>query len=801
MTPRLDSIVLSLCLALAPGCKSPHSDTTMSTASSGSTPAQQANGAAAATPLPPVWPRQFVKGGDTILMYQPQVDSWKDHSSIEFRSALAVTPQAGGQTHYGVVTVKGDTLVDENARTVLVTNMVTSFSWPGLSGAQAQALTQLGQSLMPASGFVDISLDQVLAYVRDTSNIPKVELNYAPPPIYYSEVPAILVIYMGPPQFQPVTGTKLMFAVNTNWVVLMDPVANQYFLLDGDSWLTAPDPVQGPWTAATMLPPAFSQLPSDKSWSETKKHIPGSPFKVVPKVFSTTTPSELIVTDGTPDYSPIPGTRLMYVSNPTTPLFLDLIDSNYYYVVTGRWFRAPALTGPWSAASADLPAEFAKIPPSSPVGFVLSSVPGTQEAQDAILLAAVPHKATINIATATVNVTYNGTPKFVPIAGTSMTYAVDTPYEVIFADGQYYCCYQGVWFLSPAATGPWTVCTKVPQVIYTIPPTCPVYNVTYVYVYSSTPTTVVVGSTGGYSGEYVAATGALMFGAGMLVGAAIADNNCHYYYPPCYCSYGCAAHYSYGYGCYTSCGAKYYGPCGSAGWGASYNPSTGTYARGGYESDAYGSKWGAQAYNPYTNTYAQHTGGTNGYSSWGSSYVSQGNKWAEGSHESNAYGSAGWAENSSGQEAAGVHSNKTDSSIAATNSGNVYASHDGNVYKNTGSGWQSYQGNGNWSSTSSSANKPSTSSSSSWSQHDTQTSLNQDSWSRSQGSGNTASSYNDRSSGWGGGSSGGSSWGGGDSSRSASSGGGGGGGGRFGGGGGGWDRGGGGGGWGGRGRR
>jgi len=39
-----------------------------------------------------------------------------------------------------------------------------------------------------------------------------------------------------------------------------------------------------------------------------------------------------------------------------------------------------------------------------------------------------------------------------------------------------------------------------------------------------------------YSDKYVAATGVLMFGAGMLVGAAIANNN-DYYHPPYACHY------------------------------------------------------------------------------------------------------------------------------------------------------------------------------------------------------------------------------------------------------------------------
>src|SRR5262245_64789400 len=43
-------------------------------------------------------------------------------------------------------------------------------------------------------------------------------------------------------------------------------------------------------------------------------------------------------------------------------------------------------------------------------------------------------------------------------------------------------CFQGVWFTSNAATGPWSVATSVPDEIYKIPPSSPGYNVTYVTV-------------------------------------------------------------------------------------------------------------------------------------------------------------------------------------------------------------------------------------------------------------------------------------------------------------------------------
>ena len=44
----------------------------------------------------------------------------------------------------------------------------------------------------------------------------------------------------------------------------------------------------------------------------------------------------------------------------------------------------------------------------------------------------------------------------------------------------YHLCFQGVWFMSRSANGPWETAATVPASIYQIPPSSPVYNVTYV---------------------------------------------------------------------------------------------------------------------------------------------------------------------------------------------------------------------------------------------------------------------------------------------------------------------------------
>ncbi|HEX2973887.1 MAG TPA: hypothetical protein VHP11_16255 [Tepidisphaeraceae bacterium] len=648
------------------------------------------------TPKDPGWPRTFVKAGNQVQIYPPQIDEWTNHSKIAFHAAIAVQPNGEKQPTYGVLAVKADTLVDDNSRLVLMTNLDPTVQFPNAPPKQADQLKALIKEVLPHKDYLEVSLDRVLAYMHvDQAKPPTVQVDLNPPPIYYSDSPSILVIFAGQPQFKPVKGTQLMFAVNTNWNLLLDLTTSQYYLLNEDAWLTAPDPLKGPWTPVQALPGDFAKLPADANWEEVRKHIPALPPKTVPKVITSTTPAELIVTSGAPDYTPIVGTKLLYSSNPVMPLFMNAADASYYYLVAGRWFHAKSLNGPWSAASTNLPADFSKIPADSPVGFVLASVPKTPQAQDAVLLASIPHTATVNINEAKINVTYDGNPNFVPIQGTPMTYAINTPYDVIFANGRYYCCYQGVWFVSPAATGPWAVCTSVPAIIYTIPPTSPLYNVTYVRVYDTTPSTVVVGYTAGYTGEYVAATGVLMFGAGMLTGALLASNENYYcyHYNPGYFSYGCGANYSYAYGGYYRAGAAYYGPYGGAGRWASYNSATGTYSRGAYQYGPHGAGYAHQAYNPFTDTYHAHAGATNGYQSWGHSVVSRGDQWAQAGHVAGPRGAAGWVETSSGKEAAGFHA--AAGAAVKTGSGDIYAGKDGNVYRRSDGQWQHYN-DGGW---------------------------------------------------------------------------------------------------------
>jgi Protein of unknown function (DUF3300) len=215
-----------------------------------------------------------------------------------------------------------------------------------------------------------------------------------------------------------------------------------------------------------------------------------------------------------------------------------------------------------------------------------------------------------------------------------------------------------------------TVVQKSPQVIV-IQPTnpqiiyVPQYNPTVIY---GTPYVVP-----GYTTSDLVAASVLSFGVGMAVGAMMSSSwgysswNCNWYGGAAVYHGGAYYGNSAWHGGYYGTSASAYGPYGSAHASSGYNPSTGTYARGASTSTAYGTQKVGQAYNPYTGAYGATHQGSNAYSSWGSSTASKNGQTVDSQHYSDANGTVGTAESSNG---------------------NKYATANGNVYKNTGSGWQ-----------------------------------------------------------------------------------------------------------------
>ncbi len=691
-------------------------------------------------PQAPSWPRvKTAADGTRITMYQPQVDNWGFYVKLDYRLAVEILAPGAAAAVPAALQMTAETNTDMVTRTVVVYNQkIVKASFPGADDATAQRLTALLTSIVP-SGPMKISVDEILAYFTAkpaaapgaASPAPSappppartISSPQAPPVILYSETPAILVIFDGEPKFASIQGTGLLFAVNTNWNVFQEEGKPTCYLLETDAWLQAPKST-GPWEPVTELPKSFQALPAGDNWADVTKNVPGKTIskEQMPKVFVSVQPAELILLDGLPELQAIPGTQLSYATNTDSDLFVCQADHHYYFLVSGRWFRAASLDGPWAFASDSLPADFARIPQDSPRADVRASVPGTPEAREAVVLAEAPHEAEVQRNSATVEVQYTGDPQFQPIDGTSLAYAVNTGNSVIQAGNSYYCCYQAVWFVAASPTGPWAVADTLPAAIYTIPPSCPVYNVTYVQVYDSTPTTVTTGYTAGYLGAFVLGA-CVVYGTGCYYPP-------YYYYPPGIhypvyyprpYSYGVAAAYNPYTGTYAR-GAVAYGPYGGCGYGAAYNPYTGTYARGAAAYGPYAGRGYAEAYNPYTGAWGQKAaaygpGGqagyaargynpstgtgaatyqrSNPYASWGQSAVTKGDDWAQTAHYSDSRGTAAGFETSTGAKGAGVSTAYGNTAVAKSADNNMYAAHDGNVYKNDNGSWQKYN-NGSW---------------------------------------------------------------------------------------------------------
>src|SRR5213596_229108 len=657
------------------------------------------------------WPREKYSNGTRLIIYQPQVDDWKDFQQLTWRMAVSLTPKSGKEV-LGVVEMKGHTDIDNVAKVAIITNpQVTGTYFPSLDKAAAEKMEQVFKTFVPST--FSVSLHSLIASTPKKEAPAGAQLNNDPPKIFVGYRPSILLSVNGEPVLSDVPNTNLKFVINTQWPLFFDTGASTYYLAVGQQWLTATN-LDGQWSPTKKLPPDMSKVSQDKQWSALKKFIP-PPAKsggVIPAVFYSNKPAEIILFDGQPVYAQIPDTQLEYATNTNSVVFVFTPTQQFYYLTSCRGFSAMDLQGPWTYATPDLPADFAKIPLNTPASAILASVPGTEEAKDAVLLAQVPTTITVNQkeAAAKVKVEYAGDPKFEPIKGTSMAYATNTADKVIKVGDVYYLCLQGVWFMSPNSTVPWTTCTSVPQEIYTIPSSSPVYNVTYVTQTANPDGTVTANYTAGYLGTFV---------LGAAVGAILADGSGYWSQPYCYGGYYypypatyCGAYYGgYGYHYptpyYDSATGAYgwkqtaYGPYGSATRGAGYNPYTGTYARGASVSTPCGSRSAAQAYNPYTGTYAQTRQGSSPNAQWGSSYVSRGNQSATMGHYSTANGTVAGAEGSQGGKAAGASTAWGNSAAGKTASGNMYAAHDGNVYKNTGNGWQKYD-NGSWNS----VNKP-----------------------------------------------------------------------------------------------
>ena len=348
------------------------------------------------------WPREADLGEEKLLMYQPQVEGWHD-DQIQLYAALSVENKNDHKLNYGVVWFIGNTEVDKVNRRVTLDNFqITKLTFPALESKQSGYEQFLTSRLQGKSKVIALDrLEAAMAALQtERSDVKGLPVKNDPPRIIYAAKPSMLVVIDGPPQYRDVGGTSLQKVLNSQAFILRDAQKATYYLNVMDGWLEAPE-LNGPWSYLSKIPDDMKEITKGLQEQQQRKApegtTPPSLKKAhkegkLPAIYISSVPTELLMTEGPPQFEMIPESNLKYVKNTSANIFQDAATLNYYILLAGRWFRTKSLeNGPWEFVNGkDLPAGFAKIPENSPKAGALASVPGTAPAEEALAQPAAP---------------------------------------------------------------------------------------------------------------------------------------------------------------------------------------------------------------------------------------------------------------------------------------------------------------------------------------------------------------------------------------------------------------------------
>jgi len=238
----------------------PHAGAATVTTHAGTTHAAPA-AAPAAEPPPPDggWPRAIeTRTGGILIMYQPQLVSWKDQKHLVAMAALSYTAKGAQKAKLGTIRLESPTSTSIEDRMVNLQKVeITAMNFPNLEKNQTKEVYDEVRQSLPKADML-VSLDRLLA-AADMSQLQvhKVKINTEAPPIFYSKDPAILVQFDGEMIKNQIEGTSLAYVVNTNWDVFVDsnpknktPIT---YLRNDTYWLQTKDMKE--WDDVGKLPP------------------------------------------------------------------------------------------------------------------------------------------------------------------------------------------------------------------------------------------------------------------------------------------------------------------------------------------------------------------------------------------------------------------------------------------------------------------------------------------------------------------------------------------------------------------
>ena len=172
------------------------------------------------------WPKRFEHPKGTVVMYQPQLETFKD-DILTGRAAVSVKTKNMKAPVFGAVWLSGRVLTDRDTRMATISEIkVTDAKFPNAKPEQLEKLKSFLNTEM-AEWSIPISLDRLLASLEVVKKEQAGDqvLKNEPPKIIFVGHPAVLVPLDGDPKLLPVPKSSLMRVANTPFLMLYDPAA------------------------------------------------------------------------------------------------------------------------------------------------------------------------------------------------------------------------------------------------------------------------------------------------------------------------------------------------------------------------------------------------------------------------------------------------------------------------------------------------------------------------------------------------------------------------------------------------
>ena len=288
-------------------------------------PAAPAAGQAATEPATgDRWPKTAQLDGATYTIYQPQLDSW-DSFNLAAHAAVSVLPPGSEAPAFGVLKLTAKTKVDRLARTVYFTDTTVQAAIFPSAPNWAASYQQAFQALF-VKGPLTVALDRVeaaLAVLNAQNQAKSVPVQNPVPQFVFSTTPAVLVTVDGDPAWRKIAGTSYERVLNTRPLLLRDGSDTSISISSTDSSRRRDSPAHGrsqhsshptsqgryrSWRGGAV---DLMEGPVDEKTAKKPSLAAGAPGVIV-----VTKPTELIVTDGAPDWVGLDGTgSLLYAKN------------------------------------------------------------------------------------------------------------------------------------------------------------------------------------------------------------------------------------------------------------------------------------------------------------------------------------------------------------------------------------------------------------------------------------------------------------------------------------------------------